>query len=109
MLLCSRQVERARAFFARSYFKPTFDNQEARTWGPEEKQKLIQGIKTYGIGNWESMKSNLLPRWVTRLFWRHFLLIFACRFVVGAHSTTIVEFLFIVVNHICFVCRDDND
>ena len=45
-----------------------FDTQEARVWGPEEKKKLLQGIETYGIGNWDSMKKNLLPAWVSFVY-----------------------------------------
>jgi len=34
-----------------------------RRWGDAEKDKLVEGIRSHGVGGWRTMKEKLLPKW----------------------------------------------
>ena len=49
------------------FFKPkrvVFETR-AKKWGDEERAKLYEGIETYGIQEWGTIRENLLPDWDT--------------------------------------------
>ena len=35
---------------------------QEKVWGPAERDKLYEGLKTYGVGEWGKMKEHLLPK-----------------------------------------------
>ena len=54
-----------RAHMQNRYFKPRFAHEEERKWGIAEKQALLSGLKTYGVGAFDDIRTNLLPQWVS--------------------------------------------
>jgi hypothetical protein len=46
-----------------SFFKPKkVVYVQEKVWGPTERDKLYEGLKTYGVGEWGKMKEHLLPK-----------------------------------------------
>jgi hypothetical protein len=46
------------------FFKPKkVVIQQDRRWGVAEKAKLLEGLEKYGVGDWKTMTSKLLPKW----------------------------------------------
>ncbi len=52
-----------------SYFRPprSFKVDETRKWTDKERELLIQGIQTHGIGNFGKISDELLQKWVGRV------------------------------------------
>ena len=46
------------------FFKPKkVVIQQDRRWGDAEKEKLLEGLEKYGVGDWKTIVSKLLPKW----------------------------------------------
>lgn len=35
----------------------------SRKWGDVEKEKLLEGLKSFGVGEWRTIREKLLPKW----------------------------------------------